>query len=1226
MARKKDVIDPIEEEIHETLKKVRSSNDYSGEILLLKRILGINPSEDDDAISSMLIYTADKMDNTLNRDAALMALGLLRGFERKEKIGQRRERFIRTSSFVEDLYDGSNKKRGINSLHSPTGKVMFASEDDLASLITALNTDDGDALGKLARQLFARKKNMTSYLEEAKGQVKKKGGVVYPDLINKNLACLFMELIAAYGAPEGRERYLDSSDARWKHYGFSTKPSLDSFLPSLVAIIEGRYDKYDPSQSLKRDLLLLQLSIWDDDFGVGTLPDKGRSSDALFSKRYDLYIKNGDFPETFVPTFFPEAEKQPSLQDEINLLAAIFKTARNEIVEALCMKNADTPLESFLSTLATEDLQTICPCYTKGNFPQSSDENQFIEESIDGSDDEGLCGILQELCNKPDKARCLLQSLESIPDNEFDYPLEFCQSYIIELLKTFCKTEEGETVENERRHGSKEDKVEFMLAMFGLLKGFEFSSGNAGERSMKYYKYASKYSSLFIDTDWDDQSADTMCCQIANTISVELVHSLTEEKKVHDGKLCLLDEVPEKLELPSPKERKPQPDPAPPPDPPPANPAPRSIPWPEKIGIYLKSFFAPVQKAAQNVTKRVSSSQVKPFIIAGCVMTLVAGFVVIAAQFGNKDISSDPYDTDSSLRSQILSSISDASITTPSSPNMQALEPLEYDMSDLIQEAQSPLVADLDAGEYTVDDLRELICKRILSNPIYGDMVANGFIDADSHMKERIGESNGWLYDFIEETRIVSKENQQPNMSHWLKEYGGQLFTTDEYKQYANLLCEILRSFTMEENVRDFVSTNHWVLGQDNAGIHAYMELASENCTQPAIVFRKYSLGNEFDYEVAFFTETGSFAIQNRWLDDEEFTFGVKTGSISAGWGDSGGGRPSYTIEEINAGVIDDKIIFNTISNGTIGHEKNFVSARPEDAPNEYEGNQIAVEDGKEYRIRLYVHNNSRFGEDAVAENVRVAFNIPQQTVVSRNLPINGFIYSDNASPDTYWDGVVLTAGQNFHVEYVEGSAQIENNGFASKENGGAKALSDEIVMSEEGVLIGYDDLDGRIPGCFQYSQIITLRVKVVFDPEYLIESKVRILGEEDWSDDVEVNVGNILEFRVRYKNLSPNSATHESVMLKNYLPEGLHYIEDSGVLYIKGNVKGVPIELGAFTDSGVNIGNFDKWDEAYIQFKAEVIKDGLADGFNRTPCWSEGNTNQMSISDYCTVTVPNAE
>ena len=150
-------------------------------------------------------------------------------------------------------------------------------------------------------------------------------------------------------------------------------------MPSLVAIIEDHYDKHDSLQSLKRDLLLLQLSVWDDVFCAGTLPNMEASSEALFSKRYDLYIKNGDFPETFVTTFFPK-EKQPSHRNITRFLSSTFETAKNEIVEVMCLKNADIPLESFLSNHAVEDLQTICPCYTKGNFPQSSDKSQLIEE------------------------------------------------------------------------------------------------------------------------------------------------------------------------------------------------------------------------------------------------------------------------------------------------------------------------------------------------------------------------------------------------------------------------------------------------------------------------------------------------------------------------------------------------------------------------------------------------------------------------------------------------------------------------------------------------------------------------------------------------------------------------------------------------------------------------------------------------------------------------------
>lgn len=99
-------------------------------------------------------------------------------------------------------------------------------------------------------------------------------------------------------------------------------------------------------------------------------------------------------------------------------------------------------------------------------------------------------------------------------------------------------------------------------------------------------------------------------------------------------------------------------------------------------------------------------------------------------------------------------------------------------------------------------------------------------------------------------------------------------------------------------------------------------------------------------------------------------------------WGDSDGGRPSYTLEEIKSNVLGDKIVFNSISNGTIGDEKNFVGAREYNGPNisgtanVWNGNEITVKDGQEYIIRLYVHNNT-LQEDNVAKDVKVAFSIP---------------------------------------------------------------------------------------------------------------------------------------------------------------------------------------------------------------------------------------------------------
>ena len=54
-------------------------------------------------------------------------------------------------------------------------------------------------------------------------------------------------------------------------------------------------------------------------------------------------------------------------------------------------------------------------------------------------------------------------------------------------------------------------------------------------------------------------------------------------------------------------------------------------------------------------------------------------------------------------------------------------------------------------------------------------------------------------------------------------------------------------------------------------------------------------------------------------------------------WGDSDGGRPSYTLEEINSDILGDKVVLNSISDSVIGNEKNFVGVR------EYNGDRKSV-------------------------------------------------------------------------------------------------------------------------------------------------------------------------------------------------------------------------------------------------------------------------------------------
>lgn len=200
-----------------------------------------------------------------------------------------------------------------------------------------------------------------------------------------------------------------------------------------------------------------------------------------------------------------------------------------------------------------------------------------------------------------------------------------------------------------------------------------------------------------------------------------------------------------------------------------------------------------------------------------------------------------------------------------------------------------------------------------------------------------------------------------------------------------------------------------------------------------------------------------------------------------SGWGDNGGGRESYTLDEINAGVLGNHIVFNSISDSVIGSEKNFVGARVDTGVNEgkdnvWAGNLIEVEEGETYLIRLFCHNNNPLGYDAEAENVEACFVIPAET--GKTIAINGMLQCSNASPSEYWDSVVMTSKRPFYLEYVAGSACMENNAIGS--NGGVTL--DDRIADGYWTPLGYTALDGKIPGCFQYAAYVTIKVKPVFE------------------------------------------------------------------------------------------------------------------------------------------------
>ena len=356
----------------------------------------------------------------------------------------------------------------------------------------------------------------------------------------------------------------------------------------------------------------------------------------------------------------------------------------------------------------------------------------------------------------------------------------------------------------------------------------------------------------------------------------------------------------------------------------------------------------------------------------------------------------------------------------------------------------------------------------------------------------------------------------------------------------------------------------------------------------------------------------------------------VATPSLVSAWGDNGGGRPSYTIDQINKlqaeGKWGNKVVFNSISDSVMGNEKNFVGARENTginagANNVWNGNDITVKDGQEYLVRLYVHNNNPNGYNGVSRDTRVAFNIP--TISAKQVQVNGYIYSSNATPSEYWDYVNFNSDQAFHLEYVYGSALIENRGYASQDNGGAKKLSDEIVTkaaSNHGVMIGFDkEGDGIIPGCFGYDNFITIRVKAVFDTDYRIEQRVRLVGTTEWKNNIEVKAGDKVEFRTQYLNTS--NQTQNNVMIKNILPKNLSFVPGSTKL-INGSGTLTNFGQDSLFTTGVNIGHYNKDINALVDFTAVVSDENLPCGSNTLVSWAQGGVGNKTIQDYASVTL----
>lgn len=254
-------------------------------------------------------------------------------------------------------------------------------------------------------------------------------------------------------------------------------------------------------------------------------------------------------------------------------------------------------------------------------------------------------------------------------------------------------------------------------------------------------------------------------------------------------------------------------------------------------------------------------------------------------------------------------------------------------------------------------------------------------------------------------------------------------------------------------------------------------------------------------------------------------------GRITPDWGDSAGGRPSFTAKRLKDNVLGDQIVFNSKGRENEpgeckaiypGDEKNFVKVQLDnndpDSNDLWESENITVENGEQYKIRIDINNNNP-REHIVAKDTKVALSIPSYS--DTQIPVRGYIESSNADPSKIWDGVVFSSAENksFHLRFRPNTAMLYNK-FTGADDG--IELSDDIVLkaTEGGTLIGYDKLNGEIPGGPQYSGIIEAWVDVIYD-KYSVVTQVRKLGEKEWHESVDAEIGEKVEFQIEYNNTS---------------------------------------------------------------------------------------------------------
>ena len=304
----------------------------------------------------------------------------------------------------------------------------------------------------------------------------------------------------------------------------------------------------------------------------------------------------------------------------------------------------------------------------------------------------------------------------------------------------------------------------------------------------------------------------------------------------------------------------------------------------------------------------------------------------------------------------------------------------------------------------------------------------------------------------------------------------------------------------------------------------------------------------------------------------------IAAGATALAWGPD---RPTYT-----TAAPADHVTFNSITdNPAYGDERNFLRIKDAAAGDEAYADDTQIEPGKKYTAYVYFHNNASktlnseaHGKKGIAQNASMRIAMPDQLKAGERTGMTGYISADNANPGTVHDDTFMTATQDLSLRYVAGSAKISSFGAVN-----GQAIPDSLFGS--GALLGYDSLNGVLPGCNEYAGY----VEFDFTAEaanFIVTKEVSKKGENNWQSNIVAKPGEEVDFRIGYDNTG--TTQQNDVVVKDALPSGMSYVAGSTSLK-NANVPDGAAQGDGVATNGLNIGSYTANSNAYVTLSAKV-------------------------------------